>query len=53
MNPQKEIPFFDHCFDKGRLKKWINQLYAETARTEDLTILNFVERLKLVRNSYT
>ena len=44
----KQIPFFDHCFDKSRLKKWISQLYYETINTEDLTILNFVETLKTI-----
>ena len=44
----KQIPFFDHCFDKTRLKKWISQLYYETICTEDLTILNFVEALKTI-----
>lgn len=44
----KEVPFFDHCFDKTRLKKWISQLYYETICTEDLTILNFVEALKTI-----
>lgn len=44
----KQVPFFDHCFDKTRLKKWISQLYYETICTEDLTILNFVEALKTI-----
>ena len=44
----QEIPFFDHCFDKGRLKKWITKIYYETIFTEDLTILNFVETLKTI-----
>lgn len=43
---RKTIPFFDHCFDKNRLKKWIRQIYYETLKTEDLTILNFIETLK-------
>ena len=43
-----QTPFFDHCFDKGRLKKWITQIYYETIFTEDVTILNFVERLKTI-----
>lgn len=44
----KQVPFFDHCFDKNRLKKWISHLYYETICTEDLTILNFVEALKTI-----
>ena len=48
MIKQKQVPFFDHCFDKTRLKKWIAQLYYETTCTEDLTILNFVEALKTI-----
>ncbi len=43
-----EIPFFDHCFDKNRLKKWIKKIYTETLFTEDLTILNFIETLKTI-----
>ena len=45
-NMKSDIPFFDHCFDKGRLKKWITKIYFDTTRTEDLTLLNFIEKLK-------
>lgn len=43
---QNQIPFFDHCFDKTRLKKWITKLYYESIVTEDLTILNIIEIIK-------
>ena len=48
---KNETPFFDHSFDKGRLKKWITKIYYETTFTEDITILNFVETLKNIGNS--
>ena len=41
-----QLPFFDHCFDKNRLKHWIKNIYYETLRTEDLTIIEFIEALK-------
>lgn len=45
-NMKSDIAFFDHCFDKGRLKKWITKIYFDTTVTEDLTLLNFIEKLK-------
>nr|YP_010506661.1 RNA polymerase beta'' subunit [Tetraselmis suecica]UXF58524.1 RNA polymerase beta'' subunit [Tetraselmis suecica] len=42
----KQGPFFDYCFDKNRLKKWISKLYDETIGTEDVTIIKFIESLK-------
>lgn len=39
-------PFFDYCFDKNRLKKWISKIYDETIATEDITIIKFIEDLK-------
>ena len=43
-----DVPFFDHCFDKNRLKNWLTKIYYETLLTEDLTVLNFVETLKIL-----
>nr|YP_010455842.1 RNA polymerase beta subunit [Tetraselmis marina]UUA64518.1 RNA polymerase beta subunit [Tetraselmis marina] len=45
-NTKTNIAFFDHCFDKNRLKKWINKIYLDTTFTDDLTLLNFIEKLK-------
>lgn len=45
---KNNLPFFDHCFDKKRLQKWISKLYYETKFTEDLTIVNFIEKLKQI-----
>lgn len=42
----KQGLFFDYCFDKNRLKKWISKIYDETIATEDVTIIRFIEELK-------
>lgn len=42
----KQGLFFDYCFDKNRLKKWISKIYDETIATDDITIVPFIENLK-------
>jgi hypothetical protein len=43
-----KLPFFDHCFDKTRMKKLIGKLYYETAVTENLTIVSFMDKMKTI-----